>query len=241
MKQNPDWEVILWHPMYRANVVTWNTGELNYAKDWKNFSDKLMQLPITKIPVDCTKYGLSNNISEVHKSDSLRFWMLSEYGGIWSDMDILYFQPVTKLMVNSPINNDIETFVCISHYGHSNGFFMSARGSKFFHAMQKLSIQELQPSKYQSNGVNACNKYFPTLSSINRISPVADIGMDAVYAHDGQHIKDIYSNKPPRFTEYSIGLHWYGGSSETGKFLKDTNGGLENIPDNIIGNVLKRI
>ncbi len=241
MKQNPDWEVMLWHPMYRAEVVTWNTGELNYAKEWTNYNDKLMQLPIKKIPVDFAKYGLSNKISEVHKSDSLRFWMLSEYGGVWSDMDILYFQPITKLAVNKPKNSDKETFVCICHYGHSNGFFMAAKGSKFFKMMQKISIQELRPNKYQSNGVNACNKYFPTIESINKISPTVNIGMEAVYAHDGQHTKDIFSNIPPRFTDNSIGLHWYGGANIAGKFLRDTDGGLINIPDSIIGNVLKII
>jgi mannosyltransferase OCH1-like enzyme len=238
MQHNPDWRVMLWMPKFPYAVVTWTTKELNYKKEWIDFLPELLNLPIEKRFVNMEDFGISNEISEVHKSDFLRLFLLHHYGGVWSDMDILYFQPMTKLEVNTPENKDAETFVCISHYGHSSGFYMANKGSEFFRKMTEYSKIERDPEKYQSNGPIACNKYFPTIESINEVSKAVNIKMDAVYAHDGQHIPDLYNGTKSRFTRYSIGCHWYAGHPLSGEFLNNTNGGLKNLPNCIISNLI---
>ena len=225
MKLNPDWKIILWLPKHPSKVLTWNTGQLNYSSTWADYTVDLLNLPIEKKYFDLKEYGLSNNISEVHKSDFLRYHLLSEYGGVWTDMDILYFKSIVDLEVNKKENKDKETFVCISKYGHSNGFFMAAKGSKFFGEMFKLAY-DADLSKYQGNGPDLCNKYYPKLEAINEFSPAIDIGMDAVYFYNAQRLLEIYDIKDAKFPETSIGIHWYAGHSLAGKFLNETNGGL---------------
>jgi hypothetical protein len=237
-KFNPDWQVWLWRPKYSSRVVTWNTQELNYRSTWDDWTGMLLSLDIEKIEVDFTEYGLSNNISEVHKSDFIRYYFLGKYGGVYSDMDIVYFRPITYLEVNKKGNKNKETFVCISSYGHSNGFFMAAEGSQFFKTMFELA-KRIDLRKYQSNGPDLCNATYPTIESIEKISRVENIGMEAVYYYDGQHINHIYQQNNLVFGEHSIGCHWYAGSPYAGKFLNETNGGLKNLSKNIISQLCR--
>ena len=161
MTLNPEWKVMLWYSKYPYSVVTWRTSELNYPVNWEDYTPELMELPITKMEVDFKDFGMSNDISEVHKSDFLRYYFLHKYGGVYSDMDILYFRSINNLEVNKRVNKNIDTFVCISHYGHSNGFFMAKPGSKFFETMFGLA-HNFDGGKYQSVGPDLCNYNFST-------------------------------------------------------------------------------
>lgn len=239
MDLNPDWEVWLWYPEYPAQLVTWTTKEMQYNLKCDDYLPKLLELPIKKVPLDFSTYGFRNDASESHKSDFMRYFALREVGGVYADMDILFFKPITELAVNMPENAAIEVFVCITSYGHSNGLFLSKKGAEFFNRLCQLCDEEYDPNEFQCVGPDLCNKHFPTLASIRSLSSVMDIGKDSVYAHDGQHIRDIYNGNPPRFTKGSIGIHWFGGHPLTGAFLNATNGGLTNLPNNVLGNLLR--
>ena len=52
------------------------------------------------IQVDFQIYNFNNDMPEVHKSDFLRLELLSTIGGLWSDMDIIYFKPMNSLYFN---------------------------------------------------------------------------------------------------------------------------------------------
>jgi hypothetical protein len=238
MKYNPEWEVWLWYPKYPSRIVTWGSHELNYRNIWDDWFQKLLKLDIKLMSVDLTEFKQTNEISEVHKSDFLRYYFLSKYGGVYSDMDIVYFKPIINLEINRRKNKNKETFVCISDYGHSNGFFMAAEGSAFFKSMFELA-KHVELNKYQSNGPNLCNLNYPTIESIEKISPVEDIRMNAVYYYDAQHINSLYQKTELIFHPNSIGCHWYAGSVLSGIFLNNTNGGLTNLPNNIIGNLCR--
>jgi hypothetical protein len=235
---NPSWEINLWTSQFKSKVRTWDTHELNYAEKWEDWTDRLYKLCDNIYSVDFENLGVRNIIAEVHKSDLLRCWILKEIGGVYSDTDIFYFRPITDLLVNKLKNKDIDTFVCICHYGHSNGLWMGVKGSKFFSLMFE-EAKKIDPSRYQSNGPELCNRIFRTIESINKISPAVNIGMEAVYYYNGQHVDVIYSETRLIFDKNSIGIHWYAGHPFSGAFLNNTNGGLTNLPENIIGKLCK--
>ena len=83
------------------------------------------------------------------------------------------------------------------------------------------------------------NRYFRKLEDINAISPAVNIKMNAVYPHNTYNITEIYNDNKPNFTEHTIGLHWYGGDKLADEFLTETRGGVDNLPDNILGNLLR--
>jgi hypothetical protein len=83
------------------------------------------------------------------------------------------------------------------------------------------------------------DRVFGTLKIINQFSPAVNIGMESVYSYDANSQLDILRAGTPKFTQGSIGCHWYGGHKMWEQFIRDTDGGLKNLPNNIIGNLLK--
>lgn len=236
---NPDWEIRLYYPKYPHNVFTWYSGEQSNGLICDDFFSKALELPITKTEIDFNDFELSNTMSEVHKSDFLRLHLLSTIGGLWSDMDIFYFKPMNSLYFNTIENNDIETFYCNHIYGHSVGFLMGCERNKFFGKLMAYAVREFNPAGYQSMGSLTYNKYFSTFESINAITPAFNISMDVVYAHNAGDIPTIINSSNQKFTNESIGLHWYAGSPLWKDFINKTNGGLDNLPNTVIGNLLK--
>ncbi len=239
MRLNPDWEVRLYYPKYPTTHISWWTEEQKHDIKCKDFINELMSLPITKIQVDFEDYGFNNNISEVHKSDFIRLVNLSTAGGLWSDMDIIYFRPMNSLYFNTIENKNIETFYCDHNYGHSIGFLLSSQGNRFFNRLVGIAMKEFNPQLYQTMGAVIFKKYFSSAESINILTPAFNMLMDVIYAHDASFIPEILYRNNPKFTENSIGLHWYAGSSLWHKFIEETNGGLINLPNTIIGNLIK--
>jgi hypothetical protein len=153
-------------------------------------------------------------------------------------MDILYFNPIEKIKANIPENKNKEVFVCISpEYGHSTGFNMASKESQFFNILSDKIRFEYKPNNYQCWGPDIFNKYFKRIESI----PLGvNLPMEVVYAHDCYHVAELINCNKSRFTDDSIGCHWYGGNSMWGKFINETHGGEYNLPDNIIGNLIKK-
>lgn len=233
---NPDWRVVLWQPLKPSVRRTWDSNQLEYEVNCDDWTDKITELPVEMHKVDFSVWGFSNDMSEVHKSDYLRLYLLTYWGGVWSDMDIIYIKPITHLKVNTKDNADKDTFVSIGHYGHSAGFLMSRRGSAFFKEMMVRAEEEYNPKEYQGIGATMFNKLYP-----KAVPGAVDIGMEAVYAHNALDVKNIIGGTTSRFTKHSIGIHLYLGHPLWDRFIKDTNGGLTNIPDTIIGRVLNNI
>jgi hypothetical protein len=239
MKHNPDWEIIFAFPKYPTDNISWANPEQKYSISCKDFLSEAMKLPITKMEIDFEDYGFSNKMSEVHKSDVIRLQQLSTIGGVWSDMDIFYMKPMNELYFNTPENKNIESFYCDHNYGHSVGFLMGCKGNKWFEKLLEIARNEFSPHQYQSMGAIIYKKYFSTPESINSITPSMNISMDVVYPHDATYFPEILNKNITRFTEKTIGMHWYAGSPLWKDFLTQTNGGLVNLPNNIIGNLLK--
>ena len=238
IRHNPDWKIMLWNTLEKGELVTWEKGgALDYELNCEDYHGELMNLPVEKQVFDMEKYGFSNSISEVHKSDYLRLFVLWKYGGVWADMDILFFNPMTSLAVNIPQNNHKTTFLCPSYFGYSNAFMMGVVGGEIFHELFRLAKKNFDPAKHQCMGLDLFKKWKEELNL--RGPAVADIGMNSVYAHDVYNIGDLFDGSKPKFTKNSIGCHWYAGHESSGKFLFDTYGGTRNIPNNILGNLIK--
>lgn len=238
MKYNPGWRVVFWYPKEPFKGRSWYTDMYPPKIDekiCKDYLPEIEKLNIRMVPVDFRSLGARQNLSEVHKNDYIRVSALHLYGGLWSDTDIIYFKGVESLKVNIPENTGKEVYVCIAGYGHSTGFNMAKPSSIFFNTMVNNMNREYHPQKYQCWGPDMWNKYYKRLESI--LGGV-DIGMDAVYAHDCHQVGELFGNNP-RFTENSIGCHWYGGNTLWPDFFNHTAGGEKNLEDNIIGKLIK--
>ena len=240
MKYNPDWKIRFLYPKYFSKNKSWLSYEnKDETSSYKNFTQEVFDLPITKTDIDFRDFGIDNSISEVHKSDFIRLHQLSTFGGVWSDMDIIYVRPMNDFYLNTPENKDIETFICNNDYGHSIGFMMASEGNKFFKTLGEYAIKEYEPTYYQTIGARLYNKYFYTMDSINAITPAINFSLDVVYPHIAGNEEKILYGTVSNFTDRTLGVHWYAGHSQWKNFILQTNGGLENLPNTLIGKLIK--
>ena len=235
MDLNPGWEVNLWMSSEKCNKVTWRSGENDYRTVCDDYFPQLLKLPVIRKVIDFKKFGFVKESAEVHKADYIRIAALKYYGGVWSDMDIIYFRPIEDIYVNDLRNRDKEVFVCVGPYGHSTGFLMAQEESQMFNLLSDNISRGFNPLSYQCLGPDIFNRYF---RDIKKIPSSVNLSMDVVYSHDEKNQKDLLNLNEGRFTDKSIGCHWYGGHPMWSDFIKKTNGGLKNLPDNIIGNLI---
>ncbi len=241
-KFNTDWEIRFFYPTQLSSTTSWKTFEQKYELEVTDYFPKLKKLGITMVPINFNNIGIDNSISEVHKSDFLRWWILSTIGGLWSDMDIIYYKSMTNILFNKEEFKNIDTGVSICEYGHSIGFMLASANNHYYSYMWNKSKSAWNAHNYQCIGSVLSNNCFPTLKSIkdffSYLNPI-NIPTETVYAYNANHIKEIYETSDmSKFTPSSIGLHWYAGHLLAGEFLNKTNGGL--IPHNsVIGKVLK--
>lgn len=238
LKMNPEWEVYLWSSKYPNQQKQWKTSEHRYQSKCKNFFQSLLKLKkVYHHIVDFENEEL-NSLPEILKSDYLRYQVLYDIGGVWSDMDILYFDTINNLEVNDPKNSKVETFVCYLQSLNIPliGFLMASKGSFYFKHLKENCI--IDKTSYQSIGSISCKILFPTLEDIPN---AVDITTNSVYADipNNEWMQSIYSNSFFKIKQGQIGLHWYAGNPLAGNFINSTNGGLENLPENILGTLIK--
>jgi len=242
-KYNTDWQIRFYYPEFPSTTKSWSTFEQKYDLDVTDYFPKLKELGISIIPINFWNIGIDNALSEVHKSDFLRWWLLSTQGGLWSDMDILFFKSMNNIAFNKPEYSHIDTGVSICEYGHSIGFMLASPNNRYYQQIWLKAKASWNKDNYQCIGSVLSNKIFPTIESIKQFCPDVNpinIPMDTVYAYNASNIKDIYqSPDTSKFTPTSIGLHWYAGHNLAGDFLKKTNGGINVGNDYVIEKVLK--
>jgi hypothetical protein len=228
-KMNPDWEVVMYHPVEITKTNTWVSTEHEYNLECKDYTEELKKLPIITRMFDGRDIGIPNEYPEVFKSDFLRWHLLGQEGGVWFDMDILFNKPMTYLDLNIPENKDLDTIVSISKIFapatfHSIGFMASAPKNDYYrYVMSKAIRTKPDFTNYQSNGVVLLNTEFPTLEHIHKKFPnlkVDSISHDTIYAYyPMQYIKDIFIPfATDRLKPHSLGIHWYAGHPSAGEF-----------------------
>jgi hypothetical protein len=238
---NPDWEIQMHTCTDTNNKITWGTKEQEYSDNYEDFSVKLGEIPVKFNYHNFKDYGLSNELTEIHKSDIIRLFLLSRRGGIYCDMDILFIKPIEYMECNIPENKDKDTFVSICHYGHSIGFLMSSKRNEYYkdlyHKAYKIATINTELG-YQQVGAPLINKYYREIHTIP--GNVYNISMNTVYPYDANHISNMFvGNDLSKITPSTIGVHWYAGHQLAGKYLNDTNGGLTNLHQCVITSLLK--
>jgi len=191
----------------------------------------LERLPIKRIEIDFASLITHDDMSEVHKSDFLRWHILSTEGGLWSDMDILYFRGIN-------LDLSYDTYFCSNReYGHSVGFLLSSPGNGSLHCIKQEALAHFDPRNYQSMGSIILNRLYP----VGVHGDFYNLSMDTIYAYNALMISEIFAEDPGplKFTDKSIGLHWYAGHQLAGKYINLITINNFNNFNNVLGQALK--
>jgi hypothetical protein len=222
-KQNPDWKLVLYKPKILFNELTWISHEQKYEiKTEEDYFNKIYDIGVEVRELDVAVLGFSNSISEVFKSDILRLHLLSTSGGLWSDMDIIYFKPIEKGLPN----NDADVFICC-HGFHSIGLLLACQNNLFFKNIYSKARTRLDIKNYQAVGSTLYGQIFGTSFGVicdnfkNQNHNVHNIPFEVVYPCDdlNRMSNDKYSALSHCIKDNTVGLHWYAGHPLTGSYI----------------------
>jgi hypothetical protein len=239
-KYNPDWKIKLYYPKISVTNLSWVSSEHKFDLPNEDYSEKLKNLNIEQIEFDMESIGWPNGLSEVLKSDLIRWHLLSTEGGLWSDMDILFFKPMRCIQ-----NNDAEAFVSFVLDHWTVGFMMSTPNNTLFVELNRVSKINFDPGKYQSVGSQL---FFRLAGSIKALKEkfntvnIYNIPPDTVYPLPSGKTHLIYdSNDMNYLKNETIGLHWYAGRKDTSDKMKSINEQTYKQQKNIICNLIKGV
>jgi hypothetical protein len=218
-KQNPEWKVFVHTPLTSSSAPTAWTNSIE-----QDFRDQLDQLDVAVITHDFDAYGFTNQAHEVHKSDFLRWRLLAEQGGVWSDIDIFYTNPVDNIRENTVENSDVDVALCPLKppNKHTVGFMLGSTDNAFYQYIGQLAIANYNPDVYQCMGSDLINGRFETLESFGQQFPGTEfIFLDkrCVYTITSKTIELFYQETNKRHNSLDIiGYHWFGGHPRSQEF-----------------------
>lgn len=248
-KLNPDWEINIFRPSKKyKGKIPWETGEFYDGVNFrgKDYTQELFGLDGIYIKeVDFSSYPLVKDAPENYKSDLFRWYILSQEGGLYSDIDILYFRPMNDLFFNSKENENINAAICLQKYGHIIGFLLSSQDNPFFTKLLSSCENAFDSKNYQSLSAPMVNNIYPTMDCINEMFPdlvFHNMPMNVVYAIDHFNIPAIfYLNDSHCLTPETIGIHWYAGNMFSQEFNNELTHENLHSYDNLIVQKIKEI
>ena len=218
---NPDWDVILYVPKEEfSGTLPWAETTKEHAfdiRDGKNHIDMIATAGVRIEEIDLPSIGISNNLTNTTRSDILRLYLLSRPGGLWADMDTIFFEPIDSLECNTDEMSSTDTVLCHTNKPypyHNVALLLSSRGNALFSALYDSVGDALDESNYQSVGSCMFNDVvgFDTTIDARLHCQHRNLPMDVFYAYDCHNVRKLYSdNARVWFTERSIGMHWYAG------------------------------
>jgi len=253
-KFNPDWKINLYVPKILSKGNSdWKTKEMNMGVKGKNYFNDLKKIGVNVIEFDFSDIGVSNDISEVHKSDLLRWYLLSTIGGIWSDMDILYFRGMNEIKLKNPnadtvICHDTETRESTKH---NCGFLLSSQNNIFFKNVLELARSNYDSKVFQSCCNDVLQKHFLTVDIIRSKFPelkVENLYLDSVYKLSWYDLFAVPNdfNRDDKSMELfvggdAIGIHWFGGTPATFEMADEIEDFNYKKFENTVGKIINYI
>lgn len=234
-KYNPDWEIRFYYTSNRSKVKTWVSREHDYEIDEKNdYFNELKKIDkIQFLKIDDKEHS---KYPEVFKSDLLRWSLLCNEGGFWSDMDILYLKSMNECYFNKESNKDIDTILQLNDLKetyHTIGFLAGSELNKFWYYVKEKALKtNIDFNNYQSLGVCLLNNEFPNLKVLIekfKESNFLSFKKDLLYSYYPlERLENaLYKKDGIDYTnDETIGIHWYGGYKKSGEIcnkLKHNN------------------
>lgn len=227
-KFNPDWEIVL----FLSNDFSqkkWSGYEKQDYFEYKggNYIDKVKDLNIKIGEINFKEFDKLNKLNPIYQSDMFRYYELYKNGGIYCDMDVLFFKSIDNFYC------EIQQYDTIIHEHKNNyitiGFLGSSKDNEYFKDIFNFGLNNVQNNDYQSYGVNLIYKFFNNkinnyifdiIKNKYKNLKIKNINDNLIYKYDWKKIELVFSNSfnISNFDNESIGYHWYGGSPISQKY-----------------------
>lgn len=216
VKLNPTIEVIIYTSDHTSSTfVTWNTPEHSI-----HITNTISLLEIVAIssrivlhPISFEKeYGISNQLSVIHKADFIRIVKLYEHGGLWFDFDILFIKPIPSYL--------FESYVELYYFSYEDtvatGLLLSTPKNTYITELyNKVIILIHNVTAYQAIGPDlwkecVYNKFLKSAVCLSTSMVYPYICINYPLFFESQ--EDLVQNN-------TFCIHWYNGGSVAKNFI----------------------
>lgn len=246
-KFNPSWEMKLHIPedCPSSFLKTWDTHEHKFSDGYAvDYFDRVQDLGVE---IKMHKESSFLHPSPVYRSDQLRVELLLEEGGAWSDMDIIYIQPMDNIYENKKGAAGGVKAVVMSSHGfiheldfasgsfHSIGFLLSAPEHRIYSKMKEMiSSSKVDETKYQSIGSDLMKLACPD-EMIDNDPSVLNLDYKVIYPYSNLGARMLIApiGKEPlgKLNSRTVGVHWYAGDLSVGEWAQGI--GIENYSEDV--------
>jgi hypothetical protein len=229
-KYNPDWTIRFYKPKNLSTIeidyVQKFTDTIDYSKELL----KINNLEVLELELDYFPY---NKISESHRSDYLRYEILSTIGGFYSDTDILYFKSMSDISINKEYNKDVD-LIFIEYPSDSQrkvkpiGALFSNKNNKFYQEIKNKALgifkncSDLNHIEYQEIGATLLYNY--DIKDIKEKAILLDY--KSFYKHLWTDLESLFSkdvSKELLKDHEAIACHFYAGCTWVHQFIASIN------------------
>ena len=238
-KYHRGWKINVFCPIKRNENISWNTNEqktkyvgIDYFYELK----KILNVNIHYIDTDLLPFKYKD-ASEIIKSDYIRLYILNNYGGLWSDFDIIYTNNIERYYHNKNINNTKNIIIYRYKCGEDNknvypvGLLLSKKNNNILDVILNNIDKFYNKLNYQCLGTimfeNIFNNYNNDIILKNMLTSMklsellidnADCylkvkwdRLDIFYSSKYKHIKTSeFENNDNIF-----GIHWFNGADDS--------------------------
>lgn len=217
-----------YHPAWRMNLYRmtesarseWTSYEIEDAASYEglDYSDRLADLGVTVIPWQCP----IERLSATHASDLCQWEILSTVGGMYSDMDILYTNPMPEEA------RQADATFCLSNGYMTIGFFGATPGSPLFAEIAHTARNNYSTKRYQSTGAEAIYRMAglgaswdrhdaPGRKCVNYLRDrypqlrIRELCQESVYPFTCDQVPSIFE-ETATVPAATFGIHWFGGN-----------------------------
>jgi hypothetical protein len=231
-------------PLNPVKGNSWKTGEQNDKYTGKNYFDELKNINNVNIHyIDFDKIPFSRKeASEVIKSDYFRLYILNNYGGLWSDFDIIYTNNVEKyhnLRKKSPVRNMViyrYWWKELNKYSIPVGLFLSNKNNSILTTILKHIERYYHPDYYQCLGCQMFQHIFNKEHYTDSKDVLKQMKLTELW------LEDAYCYLPFKWNELDMmfknpdvqpekieadpnvfGIHWFNGAKDAKDYCNSLN------------------
>lgn len=229
---NPDWEIILCYSNSTTNNKVWKGFEKQDFFEYKSdftYLNELKELEIEfrywDVPYEILDIS-PLDLSPSHKSNLFKYYILWKNGGIYSDMDIIYYKPISKFYDQI---KSYDTIICAKKDYLSIGFLgASKKENNFWKDIFFNSFVNYDTSLYQTFGVDNIYRLYGTINGIkvfnDAIKKYSDLKFynilfEIIYPYNCSTIQIALENNISiaDLNNATICFHWYAGHESAQK------------------------
>jgi len=227
-KYNSDWDINVYVP--KQEYVGRDSYIPNYTgKDYFYLVENAEYVNI--IEVDLKDYSINLDLHNILRSDILRYHLLYNHGGVWSDFDVIWLRPI-EYFDNIEYYGDVDpdditavvSLIKETAGGHSIGVMIHSQYDEYAKALIELTTHVKPPYNHEVFGSVMISAKYPTLQSLVNFKGLVGTKHETYYPYDihppNPTLHKLYLENDLSFINDNVlCLHWYNGKPLSKQYI----------------------